>query len=163
MSKNNIVIREIEQEDNTQIECVIREVFIEYKLPLVGTAYEDSETPKMFETYSKTNEMYFVVTLNGMVEGGGGLKPLNGMETTICEVQKMYFSSRIRGKGLGRQLFLKCLEKAKSLGFKQCYIETIPELKEAIHIYETNGFKHLEASLGDTGHYNCGVWMLKDL
>ena len=163
MSKNNIVIREIEQEDNTQIECVIREVFIEYKLPLVGTAYEDSETPKMFETYSKTNEMYFVVTLNGVVEGGGGFKPLNGMETTICEVQKMYFSSRIRGKGLGRQLFLKCLEKAKSLGFKQCYIETIPELKEAIHIYETNGFKHLQAPMGETGHYNCGIWMLKDL
>ena len=76
MSKNNIVIREIRQEDNAQIESVIREVFIEYKLPLVGTAYADKETPKMFESYAKENEVYYVVTINDVVEGGGGLKPL---------------------------------------------------------------------------------------
>ena len=143
MSNNNIVIREIKAEDNAQIESVIRAVFIEYKLPLVGTAYADSETPKMFESYSKTREAYYVVTLDGVVEGGGGLKPLNGMEDDVCEIQKMYFSSKVRGKGYGKKMFLQCLEKAKTLGFKQCYLETIPELKEAIHIYETNGFKHL--------------------
>ena len=55
------------------------------------------------------------------------------------------------------------LEKAKTLGFKQSYLETIPELKEAIHIYQSHGFKHLKGPLGDTGHYNCGVWMIKDL
>ncbi|AUC81926.1 GNAT family N-acetyltransferase [Lacinutrix sp. Bg11-31] len=163
MSNNNIVIREIKAEDNAQIESVIRAVFIEYKLPLVGTAYADSETPKMFESYSKTREAYYVVTVDGVVEGGGGLKPLNGMEDDVCEIQKMYFSSKVRGKGYGKKMFLKCLEKAKALGFKQCYLETIPELKEAIHIYETNGFKHLNAPLGETGHFNCGIWMIKDL
>lgn len=163
MSKNNIVIREIKPEDNAQIESVIREVFVEYNLPLVGTAYADSETSKMFEAYNNANEIYYVVTINGVVEGGGGLKPLDKMVATICEVQKMYFSSRIRGKGYGKQLFLMCLKKAKSLGFKQCYLETIPELKEAIHIYEINDFKHLKAPLGETGHYNCGIWMIKDL
>jgi len=163
VSNNNIVIREIRQEDNAQIESVIREVFIEYNLPLVGTAYADIETPKMFEAYNKPEEVYYVVTLDGVIEGGGGLKPISESDTAICEVQKMYFSSRIRGKGFGKKLFKKCLEKAKTLGFKQCYIETIPELKEAIHLYESQDFKHLKAPLGDTGHYNCGVWMLKDL
>ncbi|MEJ6791433.1 MAG: GNAT family N-acetyltransferase [Lacinutrix sp.] len=163
MSKNNIVIREIRQEDNTKIESVIRGVFIEYNLPLVGTAYADNETPKMFESYTNKNETYFVVTIDNVVEGGGGLKPLTAKDKDICEIQKMYFSSNLRGKGFGKKLFLKCLEKAKALGFKQCYIETIPELKEAIHIYRSNGFKHLNKPLGDTGHYNCGVWMLKDL
>ncbi|WP_034057848.1 GNAT family N-acetyltransferase [Lacinutrix jangbogonensis] len=163
MSNNNIVIREIRQEDNAQIESVIRGVFIEYKLPLVGTAYADSETPKMFETYSETNEIYYVVTMDGVVEGGGGLKSLIGVGNDVCEIQKMYFSSRVRGKGFGKQLFLKCLEKAKALGYKKCYLETIPELKEAIHIYESHGFKHLKSPFGETGHYNCGVWMIKDL
>jgi putative acetyltransferase len=163
VSNNNIVIREIRPEDNAKIESVIREVFIEYKLPLVGTAYADSETPKMFEAYSAQNDVYFVVTINGVVEGGGGLKTLNGTDGAICEIQKMYFSSRIRGKGFGKKMFQKCLETAKTLGFKTCYLETIPELKEAIHIYESNGFKHLKAPLGNTGHYNCGVWMIKDL
>ncbi|WP_452223017.1 GNAT family N-acetyltransferase [Lacinutrix chionoecetis] len=163
MSKNNIVIREIQQEDNAKIEAVIREVFLEYNLPLVGTAYADKETPKMFEAYSNENEIYYVVTVDGEVEGGGGLKPLSGTDDKTCEVQKMYFSSRVRGKGYGKKIFAKCLEKAKSLGYQQCYLETIPELKEAIHIYESYNFKHLKAPLGATGHYNCGVWMIRDL
>lgn len=163
VSKNNIVIREICPEDNTKMESVIRSVFIEYKLPLVGTAYADKETPKMFEAYSKTKEVYYVVTIDNVVEGGGGLKPLIANNKDICEIQKMYFSAKLRGQGYGKKLFLKCLEQAKNSGFKQCYLETIPELKEAIHIYETYGFTHLKAPLGDTGHYNCGVWMIKDI
>jgi putative acetyltransferase len=30
-------------------------------------------------------------------------------------------------------------------------------------MYESNGFKHLTQPLGNTGHYSCGVWMIKDL
>lgn len=163
MSNSTIKIREIQPEDNKQMEAVIREVFIEYNLPLAGTAYADAETPKMFESYAGDKEVYFVVTVDGKVEGGGGLKPLNNAQNEVCEIQKMYFSNRLRGKGYGKKLFLKCLETAKTYGFKKAYLETIPELKEAIHIYETNGFKFLDGPLGDTGHFNCGVWMLKDL
>ncbi len=163
MSKATIEIREIQPKDNPQIEAVIREVFIEYDLPLVGTAYADAETPKMYEAYANKNEVYFVVVVNGVVEGGGGLKPLKGLEEEVFEIQKMYFSNRLRGKGFGKKLFEKCLEKGKALGFKRAYLETIPSLKEAIHIYETNGFKHLNGPIGDTGHFNCGIWMAKQL
>jgi len=41
--KDNIVIREIEQQDNAQIEAAIRDCFPEFGLPLVGTAYADKE------------------------------------------------------------------------------------------------------------------------
>ncbi|SFJ34675.1 GNAT family N-acetyltransferase [Olleya namhaensis] len=163
MTNTTIEIREIQPEDNAQIEAVIRGVFIEYDMPLVGTAYTDKETPKMFESYAGKNEVYYVVVVDGKVEGGGGLKPLNGMESDVFEIQKMYFSNRLRGKGFGKKLFEKCLNKGQSLGFKKAYLETIPTLKEAIHIYESNGFTHLEGPLGDTGHFSCGVWMEKKL
>ncbi|AUC76037.1 GNAT family N-acetyltransferase [Olleya sp. Bg11-27] len=163
MSNTTIEIREIRPEDNPQIEAVIREVFIEYGLPLVGTAYADQETPQMFESYDKENEVYYVVVMDGKVEGGGGLKPLHGMEDEVFEIQKMYFSNRLRGKGFGKQLFERCLLKGKSLGFSRAYLETIPVLKEAIHIYESNGFTHLKGPLGSTGHFNCGIWMEKKL
>ncbi|RAJ17107.1 GNAT family N-acetyltransferase [Olleya aquimaris] len=163
MSNTTIEIREIQPQDNPQMEAIIREVFIEYDLPLIGTAYTDPETPKMYESYAKHNEAYYVVTIDGVIEGGGGLKPLNGEKEDVFEIQKMYFSNRLRGKGYGKKLFEKCLEKGKSLGFKRAYLETIPKLKEAIHIYESYGFKHLNAPLGQTGHFNCGVWMIKTL
>lgn len=163
MGINNIVIREIEPQDNKQLEQVIRACFHEFKIPLEGTAYADKETPKMYESYQNDTDKYFVIVANGEVLGGGGIKPLKDFERRVCELQKMYFSPKIRGKGYGKLLFEKCITSAKALGYEQCYLESAPQLKAAIHIYESYEFKHLEAPLGNTGHYACGVWMIKQL
>ncbi len=163
MSKDTIVIREIKPEDNAQIEAIIRACFHEFKIPLEGTAYTDNETPKMYESYQNLNEIYYVIDNNGSILGGGGIKPLKDFESDVCEIQKMYFSPEVRGKGYGKLMFEKCMEAAKKMGYKQCYLESASQLKAAIHIYESYGFKHLKGALGNTGHYSCGVWMIKDL
>jgi len=164
MGINNITIREIQPQDNAQIEHVIRACFHEFKIPLVGTAYEDDETPNMFESYQNDNDIYFVIDVDGEVLGGGGVKPLKNFETeNVCEIQKMYFSPKVRGKGYGKLLFEKCMQVAKDLGYKKCYLESASQLKAAIHIYESYGFKRLSGALGNTGHFSCGVWMIKDL
>ncbi len=163
MSKDTIVIREIKPQDNAALEQVIRVCFHEFKIPLEGTAYSDAETPKMYESYQNKDDVYFVIEENGIVYGGGGIKPLKDFEADICEIQKMYFSPKVRGKGYGKQMFDKCMQAAKNLGYKQCYLESASQLKAAIHIYEKAGFTHLKKALGNTGHYSCGVWMIKDL
>ena len=163
MSKDSIVIRKIEPDDNAQLEQVIRACFPEFEIPLEGTAYSDKETPRMFESYQNSNEVYFVIDSDGEILGGGGVKPLKDFEADLCEIQKMYFSPKVRGKGYGKLLFGKCIEAAKELGYKQCYLESAPQLKAAIHIYESYGFKHLQSALGNTGHFSCGVWMIKNL
>jgi putative acetyltransferase len=163
VSKDSIVIRKIEPDDNAQLEQVIRACFPEFEIPLEGTAYSDKETPRMFESYQNSNEVYFVIDSDGEILGGGGVKPLKDFEADVCEIQKMYFSPKVRGKGYGKLLFGKCIEAAKELGYKQCYLESAPQLKAAIHIYESYGFKHLQSALGNTGHFSCGVWMIKNL
>lgn len=163
MSNNKIIIREIKKSDNPTMETIIKACFPEFGIPLTGTAYSDLETSQMFESYQNKNEVYFVLDCDGEVLGGAGIKHLKDFDTDICELQKMYFSPKIRGKGFGKLLFKKCLKIAKDLGYKQCYIETEPYLKAAIHIYESFGFKYLDRPLGNTGHFSCGVWMIKDL
>ena len=163
MSKDSLVIRKIEPKDNAQLEQVIRACFPEFEIPFEGTAYSDKETPRMFESYQNSNDVYFVIDSDGEILGGGGVKPLKDFEADVCEIQKMYFSPKVRGKGYGKLLFEKCMEAAKELGYKQCYLESAPQLKAAIHIYESYGFKHLQSALGNTGHFSCGVWMIKDL
>jgi putative acetyltransferase len=158
-----MIIREIKQRDNMSLEGIIKAIFPEFGLPLVGTAYEDKETINMFESYQGEKEVFFVVEDNGVVVGGGGIKPLNGYENTICELQKVYFTPSARGKGYGKIIFNKCMATAKDFGYKQCYLESASQMKVAISIYEKAGFVHLEKSFGDTGHFSCGVWMLKDL
>ena len=86
-----MIIREIQKLDNPKLEQIIKAIFPEFGLPIVGTAYEDEETPKMFESYQGKREIYFVIESNGVVFGGGGIKPLRGHENDVCELQKIYF------------------------------------------------------------------------
>jgi len=160
---SNLIIREIQQGDNRVIEQIIKAIFPEFKLPLTGTAFEDIETPRMYESFQGPKEVYFVVVENAVVVGGGGIKPLNGVDGEVCELQKVYFTPAARGKGYGRLIFDKCINAAKSFGYKKCYLESASQMKIAISMYEKAGYKHLEGPLGNTGHHSCGVWMIKDL
>lgn len=159
----SIIIRKIKPTDNPFIEQIIKSSIVEFGLPMTGTAYEDKDTLNMFSAYQNKREVYYILEDNGTVVGGGGIKALENNTDNVCELQKMYFAPKIRGKGYGKIMFDKCMETAKEFGFTQCYLESASTLKAAINIYEKNDFKHLDGPIGGTGHYSCGVWMLKDL
>ncbi len=158
-----MIIRKIKSTDNPFIEQIIKSSLVEFGLPMIGTAYEDKETQYMYEAYQGDRAIYFVLEDNGNVVGGGGIKALQDNTDNVCELQKMYFAPKARGKGYGKIMFDKCIDAAKKFGYTQCYLESSKALKTAIRIYEKNGFKHLEDPLGGTGHYSCEIWMLKEL
>ncbi|MDN3494021.1 GNAT family N-acetyltransferase [Winogradskyella bathintestinalis] len=163
MRKDTIVIREIEAKDNPKITNAIRTVLIEMGVPKVGTAYEDSALDCMLETYSAPKKTYFVVESGNEIIGGAGISPLDNYEGNVCELQKMYFMPEARGKGLGTEMMNKCLNFARAAGFDQCYLETLPYMNDARKLYKRVGFESIDEPMGDTGHYSCTVWMLKDL
>lgn len=154
-------IREIQPEDNQQVASVVREVLMEMGAPKAGTAYEDVALDDMYNTYRDDRKEYFVVEEKGRIIGGAGIAPLPGLEEKVCELQKMYFLPEARGKGLGVKMMDTCLQFAKTQGFEQCYIETLPYMKDARKLYTKTGFKSLDKPIGNTGHYSCTMWMLK--
>lgn len=157
------IIRPVQQKDNPQIASIIRNVLIEFGVPKVGTAYADKSLDCMFETYSFDKKAYFVVEEDGAIIGGAGISQLDNFEGNVCELQKMYFSPEARGRGIGSEMMEICLKKARELGFEKCYLETMPYMKDARKLYYKNGFENLEKPMGDTGHYSCNVWMIKNL
>ena len=163
MTSKDFIIREIKAKDNINLAKVIRNVILEMGAPKVGTAFEDEATDKMFETYQKENAVYFVVEHKNRVVGGAGIAQLDNFDGNICELQKMYFLPIARGKGLGTKLIQTCLEKAKIYGFEKCYLETLPYMKAAVKLYKKYGFKDLDIPMGNTCHYNCNVWMIKEI
>ena len=163
MSKNNYIIREIRAEDNPKIARAIRAVLIEYGVPKVGTAYADLALDCMEETYDAPKKRYYVVASDHEILGGAGIAPLDNYNGNICELQKMYFTKPIRGIGLGTEMMETCLTFAKQAGFEKCYLETMPYMDDARKLYSKVGFKGLDKPMGDTGHYSCTVWMIKDL
>ncbi|EKR5650626.1 GNAT family N-acetyltransferase [Escherichia coli] len=146
------VMRRLTQQDNPAIARVIRQVSAEYGL-----------TADKGYTVADPNLDDWVVEYDGEVVGGGGIAPLTGSESDICELQKMYFLPAIRGKGLAKKLALMAMEQAREMGFKRCYLETTAFLKEAIGLYEHLGFQHIDYALGCTGHVDCEVRMLREL
>lgn len=158
-----ITLREIQPKDNKQIATVIREVFISDGYPKTGTAFEDKQLDFMFEAYDKPRSAYFVIEENGKIIGGAGVAQLDNSSENICELQKMYFLEEARGKGYGFKMIQKCLEKAAEFGYEKCYLETLPEMLAAQHLYQKSGFEYLSSPLGNTGHTTCPVWMIKNV
>jgi len=158
-----MTIREIEPKDNQQLKGVIQKVLVEMGVPKVGTAYEDVALNNMYSTYDKPKMKYFVVEENNNIIGGAGIAPLENGDPSICELQKMYFLPEARGRGIGAKMMEECLNYAKAAGFEQVYIETLPYMESARKLYARSGFESLEKPMGDTGHYNCTMWMIKGI
>ena len=156
-------IVKINKDDNLAVKKLIHNVMPEFGAKGDGFALSDPEVENMYMQYSQPRHIYFVVKDGDNVYGGGGIGPLNGEEEEVCELRKMYFMPELRGKGYGQKLMELCLEEAQRLGFKKCYLETLEHMKQAKSLYEKNGFKKLNAPLGNTGHHGCNNWYLKDL
>lgn len=158
-----VSIREVKEEDNAALGAVIRQVLIDIGVPKVGTAYADPELDFMFQAYQKERSAYFVIEEEGVVLGGAGIAPLTGEDPSICELQKMYFLSNARGKGLGQKMMNHCLAFAKVQNFELCYLETLTYMKAAQKLYLKTGFDYITGPMGNTGHTSCNVWLTKTL
>ncbi len=163
MSIKTFSIREIQINDNQKLAKIIRDVLIEFGVPKVGTAYEDKALNNMFNTYDNEKSCYFVVANGKEILGGAGIMHLQNAKENICELQKMYFTPEVRGKNIGSQMMEICLQQAKNYGYEKCYLETLPYMIGARKLYQKVGFELLNAPMGDTGHYSCNMWMIKDL
>ncbi len=158
-----VLIRKIEPQDNAGIATIIRNTLAEFGANHPGTVYYDEETDHLFELFQEPSSIYFIAMMNGEIVGGGGIYPTKGLPEDTCELVKMYLLPMARGRGVGKLIIDKCIEKATGLGYKNMYLETMPELQQAIKVYEKFGFNYLDGPLGNSVHFGCSKWMLRSL
>lgn len=160
---SDFTIRPIESKDDAAMASIIRAVMPEFGAVGDGFAINDPEVDWMSRAYAEPRCAYFVVERDGVVVGGGGVAPLAGGDPEVCELRKMYFLPAMRGIGAGAAMMAKCLEAARSLGFKRCYLETLRGMDAAMKLYERSGFQRIGAPMGATGHGGCNAFYLRDL
>jgi putative acetyltransferase len=153
-------LRQISATDNPYLATIIRNTLTEFGANHPGTVYFDDATDHLYELFSKDRSAYFVAEIDGKIVGGGGIYPTAGLPEDTCELVKMYLLPEARGIGLGRSIIEKCLATAREAGFGQVYLETMPELHQALKIYEKFGFNYLCSPMGNSGHFGCDLHML---
>lgn len=158
-----IIFRLIEQKDNKEIAEVIRAVFREFNIQRPGTVYFDPTTDNLYGLFRTPGSEYWIAEENGIIIGGCGVYPTPGLAEGCAELVKFYLAASQRGKGTGRLLMEKTFESALKFGYKKLYLESLPELGRAISLYQKAGFRFIPGPLGNSGHFGCDIWMLKDL
>jgi putative acetyltransferase len=160
---NDIEIRTIEKHENGPLENLLRSAMREFGAVGPGCAYEDSELHDMHKAYRGKRTAYFVASRGETLLGGAGIAPLKGAEADTCELRKMYLVPDVRGIGLGKKLLGACIQRARRMGYRRCYVETLQHMTQAHHLYSKSGFERLKAPLGDTGHFRYDCWASADL
>jgi len=163
MQLESIEISLIQPEDSQELGELIKRVLEEMNAPKKGTAYADPYLFDLFSYYNHPKRDYYVIRYNGELLGGGGYGDLPGAPEEVCEIQKMYFDPKLRGKGIGKRLLLKLIEESKRAGYTKAYIETLPQMKSAIGLYEHLGFTYLDGPLGGTGHTSCPIHLILEI
>ncbi|WP_205510788.1 GNAT family N-acetyltransferase [Longitalea arenae] len=158
-----VTIRTIQPADNPALAVIIRNALTEFGANKPGTVYYDATTDALYELFRQPGSIYYVAEADGTLIGGAGIFPSPGLPADTCELVKMYLTPVARGKGIGKTLIEKALQFASETGYRKVYIETMPELSKAMSVYEKFGFKYLDGPLGNTGHFSCAIWMLKEL
>lgn len=157
-------IRKIALSDNTRVKEIILTVMADFGCIGEGYSSSDPEVSTMYEAYTNDLAAFYVIEDKyGTVLGCGGIGPLSGGDSSICELKKMYFMPELRGQGLGQLMIDTCMKAAHDCGYKKCYLETLEAMEAANHLYHKNGFMKLDQPMGATGHSGCDAYFVREL
>jgi putative acetyltransferase len=159
----SLQIQPLRKEHNADLAKIIRTSLEEFNVPKIGTVYSDPTTDDLYSLFRHSGSAYFIAEENGVLLGGCGIYPTEGLPKGCAELVKLYLSSASRGKGIGKLLLEECFKSAKKMGYHQLYLESFPQLEKAVSMYIKAGFTHLDQALGNSGHHACTIWMIKDL
>lgn len=139
ISENSeIIIRYAINADCEHIKKLVFGVLREYDLtPEPGGTDTDLDDIEK-EYFGRGGLFEILEDKDGNLLGTVGLFPLD--DETV-ELRKMYFDKKLRGRGFGKKMLERMIERSRELGFKKIYLETASVLKEAAALYEKYGFK----------------------
>ena len=138
----------------------VRKLFREYERFLnVDLCFQkfDEELAGLPGKYAPPDGALFIAVDGKKIAGCVALRKL---EDGICEMKRLFVRTQFRGKGVGRLLAKRIIDEAVTLGYKIMRLDTLDRLKEAMSLYESLGFKRIDAYYDNPLH---GVvyWELK--
>ena len=135
----SFIIRDWQPEDRHAAAGVIKTVLEEYGLPWQPES-ADRDVIEVESAYLDVGGEFWVVEQDSTIVGTAAYQPIARGHRAV-EIRKMYLLPIIRGRGLGKYLLAR-LEMAIAIkDYREIWIETASILKEAVKLYELNGYQ----------------------
>jgi putative acetyltransferase len=116
-----------------------RELFRRYATALgvdLGFQHFDDEVAAIESIYAPPTGALLLLKEAGEPVGCVGLRRLG----TDAEMKRLYVIPAMRGRGAGRALVEAICTKARDLGYRRVFLDTLPSMIEAQALYEATGF-----------------------
>ena len=116
----------------------------EFHLYLDIQHYDDEKENPSLKYALPDGRLYLDISDDGIARGCIALRKLSDGKG---EVKRLYVRPEYRGKGIATALVERIIEDARDIGYKELYLDTLPELESAVKLYKSFGFE-------ETGQYN---------
>lgn len=116
----------------------------EFHLYLEIQHYDDEKENPSLKYALPDGRLYLDISDDGIARGCIALRKLSDGKG---EVKRLYVRPEYRGNGIATALVERIIEDARNIGYKELYLDTLPELESAVRLYKSFGFE-------ETGQYN---------
>jgi putative acetyltransferase len=121
-----------------------RELFFEYAQALgFSLCFQnfDHELAALPGDYAPPEGRLLLAEFEGQL---AGCVALHQLESSICEMKRLYLRPQFRGKGLGHVLADGIIAQARQIGYQRMRLDTVePVMKDAVAMYRKIGFQDI--------------------
>ncbi len=118
----------------------------------------DEEILHLQQKYGLPYGRLYLAYYEGKPAGCIGLRKIDEEK---CEMKRLYVRPEFRGKHIGTQLIHKIIMDAEEIGYKHMFLDTLPFLESAIHMYREWGFYQIDSY--NNNPMDTSIYMKKDL
>lgn len=119
----------------------------------------DAEIADLSIKYGEPYGRLYLARVDGEAVGCVAMKRHDDENTG--ELKRLYIRPEYRGKGYSRMMAEKIIEDAKEVGYEAVYLDTLPPLTAAKHLYDTMGF--IECPPYNSDPMGCSIFMCRRL